>query len=59
MTLCSNVRDETLLSLVLDDVHTVAEFRVKGMTSNSDEFRKAFSCKAGQKNDPVKKCSVW
>ena len=59
ITWCSIIRDERLLMLLLNDVHTVPEFRVKGMTSNSDEFRKAFNCKAGQKNNPTKKCSVW
>ena len=59
MSWCSIHRLENLLSIVLNDVHSLAEFRVNGMTSNSDDFQRVFNCKPGQKNDPVKKCSVW
>ena len=33
--------------------------RVIGPTSNYDAFSQAFSCKRGQSNNPIKKCSVW
>ncbi len=33
--------------------------RINGPTSNSEDFAKAFNCKLGQKNNPIKKCSVW
>ena len=59
MAWCSMYREERLLSKVLDDVHSLPEFRVIGMSSNSEEFKEAFNCKTGQKNNPVKKCSIW
>ena len=59
MSWCSLYRNEKLLSDVLEDVHSLPEFRVIGMSSNSEDFTRAFNCKPGDRNNPVKKCSIW
>ncbi len=59
MSWCSLFRDEKLLSNVLEDVHSLPEFRIVGITSNSEDFRRAFNCKTGQRNQTIKNCSIW
>ncbi|CAF0819256.1 unnamed protein product [Rotaria sordida] len=56
---CSKVTDELTLSYILQDVHSLSQFRVLGPTSNFDEFDRVFGCKPGQGNSRVNKCSVW
>lgn len=56
---CAKFRDQTLLQRVLTGVHSPGEFRIKGPTSNFDEFAKAFSCNRNTTNNPTKKCAVW
>lgn len=56
---CSKFRAESLLDQMLNDNHAPSEFRTNGMMSNFEGFAEAFNCKLGQKNNPVKKCSVW
>lgn len=56
---CGKARDQYLIQAILNDPHSPGEFRIIGPTSNSEEFSNAFQCKAGQANNPVKKCSVW
>jgi putative endopeptidase len=57
---CSNAREEAKRTLALTDVHSIAEFRVNGVVSNSESFAKAFNCKppdAMVRGD--KACRVW
>ena len=56
---CGKVRDQALIQEILNDSHSPGEFRIIGPTSNSEEFSRAFHCKAGTKNNPKEKCSVW
>ena len=56
---CGKSRDQSMLLSLLNDSHSPGEYRVIGSTSNFDEFSKTFKCKIGQKNNPVKKCSIW
>jgi predicted metalloendopeptidase len=56
---CSKFRDQYLLNRILNGHHSPGEFRVIGTTSNSEDFARTFQCRRGQKNNPVKKCSVW
>ncbi|CAF0711920.1 unnamed protein product [Brachionus calyciflorus] len=56
---CGKSRDQYLVQAILNDPHSPGEFRIIGPTSNSEDFSKAFQCKQGQKNNPIKKCSVW
>ena len=56
---CSNTRPETLRMRAITDPHSPEKFRTNGVVSNMTEFRKAFSCQAGQPmvKEPV--CKVW
>lgn len=56
---CGKYRNQNLITRILTGHHSPGEFRVIGPTSNLNEFSKAFSCKLGRKNNPIKKCSVW
>ncbi|CAF3300718.1 unnamed protein product [Rotaria socialis] len=39
--------------------HAIDEYRIRGPTSNFDEFDRAFGCTPGQGNSQNPKCSVW
>lgn len=56
---CANRRPELALARLKSDPHSPPQFRVQGALSNSPDFAKAFSCKAGTKMNPVDKCTVW
>ncbi|CAF3720549.1 unnamed protein product [Rotaria sp. Silwood1] len=56
---CSKITDELTLVYILQDVHSLAQFRVHGSTSNFVEFDRVFNCKLGQGNSRVNKCSIW
>ncbi|CAF0711928.1 unnamed protein product [Brachionus calyciflorus] len=56
---CTKYRSQSLLYRILNSNHSPGEFRIIGPTSNSEDFAKVFKCKADQKNNPAKKCSVW
>ncbi|MGH9424395.1 MAG: M13-type metalloendopeptidase, partial [Thermoanaerobaculia bacterium] len=55
------MRIEAQRKLVSSDIHPVPKFRVIGPFSNSQEFQRAFSCKAGTPmvRPPEKHCEVW
>jgi endothelin-converting enzyme/putative endopeptidase len=55
------VRPEKQRQMVLTDPHPIGKYRVIGPLSNSTEFQKAFSCKAGDPmvRPPDKKCEIW
>jgi len=56
---CAKSRDQYMKYQVLSANHSPGQFRINGPTSNSKEFAEVFHCKPDQKNNPVKKCSVW
>ncbi|CAF4423120.1 unnamed protein product [Rotaria sp. Silwood2] len=56
---CAKFTDQYALNRVLTDVHSLAQFRVLGPTSNFVEFDRVFNCTPGQGNSRVKKCAVW
>jgi len=57
---CTNARDDAIRTQAMSDVHSLPEFRVNGTVSNSEDFAKAFACKA---DAPMvrgaKACRVW
>jgi endothelin-converting enzyme/putative endopeptidase len=56
---CENVRPERSRTMALSDPHSPGQFRVKGVVSNSDHFRQAFGCKAGDPMVRENACHVW
>ena len=56
---CQNQTDEIARLLAKTDPHSPGEFRVNGVVSNSPEFQKAFSCKAGDAMVRQQQCRVW
>jgi predicted metalloendopeptidase len=56
---CTKYRDQSLVYRILNSNHSPGEFRIIGPTANSQEFARVFNCKPGQRNNPLKKCSVW
>ncbi len=55
------VRPEFARTMVQNDPHPVAKYRVIGPLSNLPEFQKAFSCPANavMVRSPADRCSVW
>ncbi|CAF1105914.1 unnamed protein product, partial [Rotaria sordida] len=45
---CSKMTDESTISFILQDLHSLPRFRVIGSTSNFAEFDRVFGCKPGQ-----------
>ncbi|CAF0766735.1 unnamed protein product [Adineta steineri] len=58
-TWCTKMTDQAAYSYLVQDIHSPAQFRINGPTSNFVEFDRVFGCKAGQGNSRVKKCNVW
>ncbi|CAF0826080.1 unnamed protein product [Adineta steineri] len=56
---CTKMTNETAHLYINRDVHSPAQFRIRGPTSNFVEFDRVFGCKAGQGNSRVKKCNIW
>jgi endothelin-converting enzyme/putative endopeptidase len=56
---CENATDEFKRLLAQSNPHALANHRVNGVFANMDEFRKAFSCKAGSPMVREKPCRVW
>jgi putative endopeptidase len=56
---CANQREESVRLQVQTDPHSPPKFRVNGVVQNSEEFQRAFSCKAGQPMARVNACRVW
>ena len=56
---CDSRQPELERMLVTVDPHSPAKARVNGVVSNMPEFRKAFSCKAGQPMVRDPQCRVW
>ncbi|CAF2098157.1 unnamed protein product [Rotaria magnacalcarata] len=56
---CTKMTDANALNRILTGVHSPGEFRIRGPTSNFDEFDRVFGCTPGQGNSQSPKCSVW
>ena len=56
---CEKARPDYEKLLVMTDVHAIGRFRVNGSLSDTAEFAKVWSCKAGAKMVPAKACTVW
>ncbi|CAF0711916.1 unnamed protein product [Brachionus calyciflorus] len=56
---CGKYKSSYLEKAVSKGLHSVGDFRVRGTTMNMEAFSKAFNCKPGQQNNPIKKCSIW
>ncbi|CAF1425917.1 unnamed protein product [Rotaria magnacalcarata] len=56
---CTKMTDANALNRILTGVHSPGEFRIRGPTSNFDEFDRVFGCTPGQGNSQLNKCAVW
>ncbi len=56
---CTEVRPETMRTLVLTNPHSIPKYRVNNVLANMPEFERAFSCKAGTPMVRAKQCRVW
>ena len=56
---CQNQTPQMARYLAQIDPHSSGHFRVDGVVQNMPEFRKAFSCKAGQPMVASPGCRVW
>ena len=56
---CGHARPAEAHRLLTSDPHSPGRFRVIGALSNSEDFARAWKCKAGSKMNPEKKCDVW
>jgi len=56
---CEKARPEYEKLLATVDVHSPAKWRINGAVSDTPDFAKAFSCKAGSKMRPKNACVVW
>jgi endothelin-converting enzyme/putative endopeptidase len=56
---CGSLRPEQERLQVQTDPHSPAEFRIRGVIQNMQEFGKAFGCKVGQPMVPADACHVW
>ena len=56
---CQNVTPENSRVRAFTDPHSPGQYRVNGVVSNSQEFQKAFNCKAGQPMVRENACHVW
>ncbi|CAI5439704.1 unnamed protein product [Caenorhabditis angaria] len=56
---CSKETVGTELAQYKNDVHSLGEFRVNGIMSNSDGFSEAFGCKKNTPMNPENKCQLY
>jgi putative endopeptidase len=56
---CQNQTEQAARQLAQTDSHSPGRFRVIGTISNMEEFRDAFSCKAGQPMVRENACRAW
>jgi endothelin-converting enzyme/putative endopeptidase len=56
---CQNHTPEAARLQALSNEHSLPQFRVNGVVSNSDAFAKAFSCKPGSAMVRKPACRVW
>ena len=56
---CTKFRPEAQDYFLMEDEHSLDEFRVIGALSNFAEFSKDFNCPVGSRMNPVDKCVIW
>ena len=56
---CGQTRPEAARMRAMTDPHSPGMWRTNGVVINMPEFQQAFSCKAGDKMAPAKRCRVW
>ncbi|KAL7750796.1 hypothetical protein RI367_003753 [Sorochytrium milnesiophthora] len=56
---CGKARPEAALNAIRTDPHSPGFVRVNAAVQNSQEFAKAFQCKANTNMNPDKKCLLW
>jgi predicted metalloendopeptidase len=56
---CQNQTEQAARQLAMTDPHSPGRYRVIGTISNMDEFKDAFSCKAGQPMVRENACHAW
>ncbi|KAF9120736.1 hypothetical protein BGW39_011128 [Mortierella sp. 14UC] len=56
---CEKSMPERLESLLQNDPHSPAKWKIIGGVQNSLDFARAFKCRAGVPMSPVNKCSLW
>ena len=56
---CTNYRPEAARTQALTNPHSTGQWRVNGPVSDTPDFARAFSCKAGSPMAPVNHCTVW
>ncbi len=56
---CRTARPDSERLQIQTNPHSLARYRVNNPDSNQEEFRKAFSCKAGDKMVHEPACRVW
>jgi endothelin-converting enzyme/putative endopeptidase len=56
---CTQIRPESVRTLVLTNPHSMPELRVNDVVSKMPEFQKAFGCKAGQPMVHATQCHIW
>ena len=56
---CQNTTEQESRRRAQTDPHAPGNYRVRGVLSNSPEFRGAFGCLAGQPMAPENACRVW
>ncbi len=56
---CTNYRPESARTQALTNPHSTSQWRVNGPASDTPDFAKAFSCKAGSPMAPANHCTVW
>ena len=53
------VRPKVMERKLKTSVHAPMEFRINGVSVNSELFAKDFGCPLGSTMNPEKKCVVW
>jgi endothelin-converting enzyme/putative endopeptidase len=56
---CQNQTPQAARLQAQANPHSAGKYRVIGVVTNMDEFRKAFGCKTGTPMAPAKTCKVW
>lgn len=56
---CEQYRVKEKKALLNQDAHMPGEYRINVPLSNLEQFSQVFSCPAGSKMNPAKKCRLW
>lgn len=58
-TWCALYTDAMAKSLVANDPHALAKYRVNGPVTNFPDFARAFGCAEGTPMNPQTRCAIW